>query len=101
MSAANLVITKPGGITTAESLAKGLPMVILNPIPGQEARNTDFLVDARAALSAAGISDVVPAVRCILEGGAADSGTLSNMKGRSLAKATSSRDIAAFVLSNK
>jgi len=101
MSAANLVITKPGGITTAESLAKGLPMVILNPIPGQEARNTDFLVDARAALSAAGISDVVPAVRCILEGGAADSEALSNMKGRSLAKATSSRDIAAFVLSNK
>jgi processive 1,2-diacylglycerol beta-glucosyltransferase len=101
MSAANLVITKPGGITTAESLAKGLPMVILNPIPGQEARNTDFLVDARAAFSAASVSDVVPAVRCILAGGAADPEASSNMKGRSLAKPTASRDIAAFVLSNK
>ncbi|MDD5138500.1 MAG: glycosyltransferase [Candidatus Omnitrophica bacterium] len=101
MSAANLVITKPGGITTAESLAKGLPMVILNPIPGQEARNTDFLVDARAALSAASVLDVVPAVRCILAGNAAGPEMVSHTKGSSLAKATSSLDIATFVLSNE
>ncbi len=44
MDLATLIVTKPGGMTTAESLAKGLPMVIVNPIPGQEMRNTDFLI---------------------------------------------------------
>lgn len=43
MSMASLIVTKPGGITTAECLAKKLPMIILNPIPGQEARNTQIL----------------------------------------------------------
>jgi processive 1,2-diacylglycerol beta-glucosyltransferase len=101
MSASNLVITKPGGITTAESLAKGLPMVILNPIPGQEARNTDFLVDAQAAFSAESVADVVPAVRCILAGGLSGSRLSSLTEGRALAKPTSSRDIAAFVLDKR
>jgi len=44
MEVADIIITKPGGLTTAESLAKGLPMVIVDPIPGQEMRNTDFLI---------------------------------------------------------
>lgn len=43
MEMATLIVTKPGGMTTAESLAKGLPMVIVNPIPGQEMHNTEFL----------------------------------------------------------
>jgi processive 1,2-diacylglycerol beta-glucosyltransferase len=45
MDLATLIITKPGGMTTAESLTKGLPMVIIDPIPGQEMRNTDFLIN--------------------------------------------------------
>ena len=49
MSAADLLITKPGGLTTAEALAKGLPMIIVNPLPGQEARNTSFLLNAGVA----------------------------------------------------
>ncbi|MBF0532438.1 MAG: hypothetical protein HQL23_04995 [Candidatus Omnitrophica bacterium] len=44
MEISTLIITKPGGITTAECLTKGLPMVIVNPIPGQESRNADFLI---------------------------------------------------------
>jgi processive 1,2-diacylglycerol beta-glucosyltransferase len=44
MEVATLIITKPGGMTTGESLAKGLPMVLVNPIPGQEMRNSDFLL---------------------------------------------------------
>lgn len=43
MSVSNLVITKPGGLTTTESLASGLPMIIINPIPGQEEQNAEFL----------------------------------------------------------
>lgn len=43
MSISDLVITKPGGMTTTESLASGLPMLIINPIPGQEEENAEFL----------------------------------------------------------
>jgi len=100
MSAAHLVITKPGGITTAEALAKGLPMIILNPIPGQEARNTEFLVDAEAALSAQTVDDVVPAVRCVVTRMLAAGGSLTGSTGRSLARPASSRDIAVFVLNS-
>jgi processive 1,2-diacylglycerol beta-glucosyltransferase len=43
MSASDLVITKPGGLTTTESLASGLPIIVINPIPGQETENAEFL----------------------------------------------------------
>ena len=43
MSASDLVITKPGGLTTTESLASGLPIIVINPIPGQEEENAEFL----------------------------------------------------------
>ncbi len=38
-----LVVTKPGGLTSTESLASHLPMIIINPIPGQEEQNAEFL----------------------------------------------------------
>lgn len=44
MHISSLVVTKPGGLTTTESLASNLPMVIINPIPGQEEENAEFLV---------------------------------------------------------
>ena len=43
MSISDLVVTKPGGLTTSESLASHLPMIIINPIPGQEEENATFL----------------------------------------------------------
>ena len=43
MSISDLVVTKPGGLTTSESLASNLPMVVINPIPGQEEENAEFL----------------------------------------------------------
>ena len=49
MSIASFIITKPGGLTTAEALAKGLPILALEPIPGQEAKNASFLVKEKAA----------------------------------------------------
>ncbi|MCL2519045.1 MAG: galactosyldiacylglycerol synthase [Oscillospiraceae bacterium] len=51
MSAADCIITKPGGATTSEALAKRLPIIICNPIPGQEDRNTEFLLNNGAAMS--------------------------------------------------
>ena len=50
MDASDIIVTKPGGLTTSEALAKGLPMVIINPIPGQEDRNTEFLVNSGCAM---------------------------------------------------
>jgi UDP-N-acetylglucosamine:LPS N-acetylglucosamine transferase len=50
MSAADLVLGKPGGLTTSEALAKGLIMVIVNPIPGQEERNSDHLLEEGVAI---------------------------------------------------
>jgi len=50
MSAADLVLGKPGGLTTSEALAKGLGFVIVNPIRGQEERNADHLLEEGAAI---------------------------------------------------
>jgi len=50
MSASDLVVGKPGGLTTCEALAKGLVFVIVNPIPGQEERNADHLLENGAAI---------------------------------------------------
>lgn len=50
MSAADLVVGKPGGLTTCEALAKGLVFVIVNPIPGQEERNSDHLLENGSAI---------------------------------------------------
>lgn len=43
MSISDLVVTKPGGLTTTESLACELPILVINPIPGQEEENAEFL----------------------------------------------------------
>ncbi|HZU37434.1 MAG TPA: glycosyltransferase, partial [Gemmataceae bacterium] len=50
MAAADLVMSKPGGLTTSETLARGAVMAIVNPIPGQESRNSDFLLENGAAI---------------------------------------------------
>jgi processive 1,2-diacylglycerol beta-glucosyltransferase len=50
MTASDLVLGKPGGLTTSEALAKGLVFVIVNPIPGQEERNSDHLLESAAAI---------------------------------------------------
>ena len=50
MAASDLVLGKPGGLTTSEALAKGLVFAIVNPIPGQEERNSDHLLEAAAAI---------------------------------------------------
>jgi processive 1,2-diacylglycerol beta-glucosyltransferase len=58
MCVADLIITKPGGLTTSEALAMGKPLFILNPIPGQEAANSDFLLEHGAAAKANRVEDL-------------------------------------------
>jgi processive 1,2-diacylglycerol beta-glucosyltransferase len=50
MRVATLFIGKPGGLSSSECMAAGLPMVLINPIPGQEVRNSDFLLEEGAAV---------------------------------------------------
>lgn len=50
MAVADLIISKPGGLTTSEALAAGRPLMVINPIPGQEAANSDFLLEHGAAM---------------------------------------------------
>jgi processive 1,2-diacylglycerol beta-glucosyltransferase len=67
MACADLAITKPGGLTTAECLALGLPLLVVSPIPGQEERNADHLLEHGAALKAHDAAGVVYRVRRWLE----------------------------------
>lgn len=50
MRAADLLVGKPGGLTTSEALVCGLPMVVVHPIPGHETRNSDYLIEHGAAI---------------------------------------------------
>ena len=62
MDCCDCVITKPGGLTTSEALAKNLPLILANPIPGQENRNQEFMTNNGLALS---LSDSFPADEAI------------------------------------
>jgi processive 1,2-diacylglycerol beta-glucosyltransferase len=50
MATADALIGKAGGLTTSEALARALPMILIEPIPGQEERNADHLLEAGAAM---------------------------------------------------
>src|SRR5262249_9558435 len=58
MAVADLILTKPGGLTTSEVLAVGKPIFILKPIPRQEAANSDFLLENRAAAKVNRVEDL-------------------------------------------
>ena len=67
MDAADCIVTKPGGLTTSEALAKGVPMVLASPIPGQEDRNASFLLNSGAAVLVNKHFSVAEAIHYILE----------------------------------
>jgi len=58
MAVADLLITKPGGLTAAEALSAGLPMIVTHPIPGPEERHVRYLVQLGAALQAKTLEDI-------------------------------------------
>ena len=67
MAASDLILTKPGGLTTSEALAMGKPLFILNPIPGQEAANSDFLLEQGAAVKVNCLEDLPFKIETLLE----------------------------------
>jgi processive 1,2-diacylglycerol beta-glucosyltransferase len=66
MNIADLVVSKPGGLTTSETLARGAVMAIVNPIPGQESRNSDFLLENGAAIKINNIATLAHKVTMLL-----------------------------------
>jgi len=96
MELADLIITKPGGVTTAECLAKGLPMIIVNPIPGQETRNTDFLIRQGIAIRIDDTGDIGEEVELLLNSPV----RLKTMQNAAykFAKPHASADIAKLIL---
>jgi processive 1,2-diacylglycerol beta-glucosyltransferase len=93
MAAADLLVGKPGGLTTAEALARGLPMVIVHPIPGQEERNADHLLEAGAAIR----GNNIPALAWKLDALLDDAERLAAMRAaaRRLARPGAAHDILA------
>jgi processive 1,2-diacylglycerol beta-glucosyltransferase len=98
MDISDMIITKAGGITTAEALAKKLPLVIVDPIPGQERMNTDLLVGEGAAVEARDIIDVKKVIDRLLS----DSKALRKLKDNAarLARPESAMDTAKLALRN-
>ena len=66
MACADLVVTKPGGATTAECLAMGLPMIVHAPLPGQEEHNANFLLEHGVALRADDLGTLEYRIRHLL-----------------------------------
>jgi processive 1,2-diacylglycerol beta-glucosyltransferase len=81
MACADVAITKPGGATTAECLALGLPMIVNASIPGQEERNANFLLEYGAALKAFDAPSLEYRVRYLM----AHPAELDTMRSRALA----------------
>lgn len=98
MSISDLVITKPGGLTTTESLASGLPIIVINPIPGQEEENARFLEEQKVAIWLKKDDDI----KAILTKLFSSPYELKDMKirARLLAKKNSTRDICKILLDN-
>jgi len=101
MSASDIVLGKPGGLTTSEALAKGLAFVVVNPIPGQEERNSDHLLEAGVAIRCNNLPTLSYKLNHLL----ADSNRLARMQtaSRKLGRPDAACDIArrVFYLSDE
>lgn len=96
MYVSDVVITKPGGLTTTESLASGLPMIIIDPIPGQEEENAEFLEENGVAIWIRKHDNVDEVLNKIFS----NPELLKDMKikAKFLAKRNSTKDICEVVL---
>ncbi len=96
MDAADCIVTKPGGLTTSEALAKGLPMIMNNPVPGQEDRNVEFLLNAGAAMKVSKTFPIDDAIYNLF----INKERRKNLDGsiKSLQKPDSTMDLVSFII---
>ncbi|MGI5895447.1 MAG: MGDG synthase family glycosyltransferase [Oscillospiraceae bacterium] len=96
MDAADVMITKPGGISLSEGLAKNLPMVLDNAIPGMEDRNADFMVERGLALAVRKTYPIAQAVTDLLDNDERAAKMRENMKEH--AHPDSTEKLCAFII---
>jgi processive 1,2-diacylglycerol beta-glucosyltransferase len=95
---ADVLISKPGGLTVSESLAMNLPMIIVNPLMGQEEQNRDYLLENGAALSA-DVPDVLDyKLKLFFGNKSRRQSLLTNIK--SLARPEAAANIASDIIKN-
>jgi len=76
MAAADLIVGKAGGLTTSEALARALPMALIEPIPGQEERNADHLLEVGAAIRCNNLPAAAWKIAALVD----DTGRLTRMR---------------------
>ena len=96
MSISDLVVTKPGGLTTTESLASGLPIVVINPIPGQEEENATYLEENKVAVWIKKDDNVEEILNDLFSN--PDKMQEMKIRARIIAKRTSTADICKILL---
>lgn len=96
MHAADLLITKPGGLTSAEALAAGVPTIFFKPLPGQEERNTRYLTAHGVAQRVKRAKDLPGAIAGILGSDRARDGMRSAMQ--RLAKPRAAQEVAELIM---
>ncbi|HEY6187570.1 MAG TPA: glycosyltransferase [Pyrinomonadaceae bacterium] len=99
MSASDILLGKPGGLTTSEGLAKGLVFVIVNPIPGQEERNSDHLLEDGVAIRCNNLPALAYKIDRLVEDAARFDAMQSNA--RRLARPDAAREIVSKLLTLK
>ena len=95
MSISDLVVTKPGGLTTTESLASGLPIVVINPIPGQEEENATYLEENKVAIWIKKDDDIEKILNDLFS--SPDKMQEMKIRARLLAKKNSTKDICKIL----
>lgn len=95
MDASDCIITKPGGLTISESLAKELPIILMKPIPGQEDRNTEFLLNNGLAMK---ISPTFPADEAVFQMIFKNSKYKKNSFIKAVGKPDSSKKLGEFII---
>ena len=97
MAAADVVVSKPGGLTTSEVLARGAAMAIVNPIPGQESRNSDYLLEHGAAIKINNLGTLAHKLEQLLD----DPARVAQLKtnARRIAKPRAAFDVAQIAIS--
>ncbi|MPN40110.1 Processive diacylglycerol beta-glucosyltransferase [bioreactor metagenome] len=99
MVISDVLISKPGGMTSAEALSMGLPMIIYRPIPGQEEGNTKFLLEKNVALRADSVEDLAILLNNLLENKSGKLDTMMN-NARALGRAYADKEIAQKLITD-
>ena len=94
MEISDIIVTKTGGLTTEEALAKSLPVISIAPIPGQEAGNTKILLKYKAGFEAGSADEAAEIIAKLFS-----SGSLAEMKerARAIARPNASKETALFI----